>query len=314
MRVLYLLWNAILCLGLLLSVLKRHDTPSTSILGAPCLVAMGDALAGVPAADVVGRIELHLLMPNKDCAADIVGRMELHFLMPNKYRDIRQLHAEAFAEILLLAERAEKIWASTKSLIYWTHLTLLNLQYFLVLIYGSGTSNSSPTRCAWLLGRFKHYIMLKHNYRALPLYHFVNDSQLKLCTRAVQWYAPSRYIFLQCRCIFMLVLLLLRYFKHTSVVPEIEFTHKHVGGGQYSRFSVAEVVPYHTGEARAWTTANCQVLYVSHGSAEELREQFSSDADRILCDHRGSGYPSRPVAHSSGCLHSSTRYCPCITN
>jgi hypothetical protein len=47
---------------------------------------------------------------------------------------------------------------------------------------------------------------------------------------------------------------------------------------------VAEVVPYHTGEATTWTTENCQVLYVSHGSAEELREQFSSDADRILCD------------------------------
>jgi hypothetical protein len=42
---------------------------------------------------------------------------------------IGQLHVEAFAEILLLAERAEKIWASTKPLIYWTHLTLLNLQY-----------------------------------------------------------------------------------------------------------------------------------------------------------------------------------------
>ncbi|KAJ7891702.1 hypothetical protein B0H14DRAFT_2560751 [Mycena olivaceomarginata] len=70
----------------------------------------------------------------------------------------------------------------------------------------------------------------------------------------------------------------------TSVVPKIEFTHKHVGGSQHSRFSVAEVVPYHTGEANAWTTENYQVLYVSHGSAEELREQFSSDADRILCD------------------------------
>jgi hypothetical protein len=38
MRVLYLLWNAFFCLGMLLSVLKRHDTPSTSIPSAPCLV------------------------------------------------------------------------------------------------------------------------------------------------------------------------------------------------------------------------------------------------------------------------------------
>jgi hypothetical protein len=44
------------------------------------------------------------------------------FFMPNKDHDIGQLHVEAFAEILLLAERAEKIWASTKPLIYWTHL------------------------------------------------------------------------------------------------------------------------------------------------------------------------------------------------
>jgi hypothetical protein len=63
---------------------------------------MGDALAGVPAANFVGRIELHFLMPKKD-------------------HDIGQLHVEAFAEILLLAERAEKILASTKPLVYWTH-------------------------------------------------------------------------------------------------------------------------------------------------------------------------------------------------
>jgi hypothetical protein len=49
---------------------------------------MGDALAGVPAADFVGRIELHFLMLNKD-------------------HDIGHLHVEAFAKILLLAERAE---------------------------------------------------------------------------------------------------------------------------------------------------------------------------------------------------------------
>jgi hypothetical protein len=71
---------------------------------------------------------------------------------------------------------------------------------------------------------------------------------------------------------------------HTSVIPKIEFTHQHVRGGQHSLFSVAKVVPYHTSEAKAWTIENCQVLYVSHGSAEELREQFSSDADKILCD------------------------------
>jgi hypothetical protein len=65
---------------------------------------MDDALAGVPAAgspaaDVVGRIDLHLLMPNKDSAADFVGRINLHFLMPNKDCDIAGLHAEAFAEM-----------------------------------------------------------------------------------------------------------------------------------------------------------------------------------------------------------------------
>jgi hypothetical protein len=77
---------------------------------------MGDALAGVPAADVIGQIELHLLMPNKDCAA-IVGQIELHFLMPNKDRYIIQLH-KAFAEMLVLTGRAERIWATAKPLLY----------------------------------------------------------------------------------------------------------------------------------------------------------------------------------------------------
>jgi hypothetical protein len=151
---------------------------------------MDDALAGVPAAgspaaDVVGRIDLHLLMPNKDSAADFVGRINLHFLMPNKDCDIAWLHAEAFAEMLLLARKSERIWAAAKPLLYWTHLGLLNIQCFLVLIYSSGTSSSPKTRCARLHGQLRRYVMLKHDYRALPLYHFVSDSQFKLCACAI---------------------------------------------------------------------------------------------------------------------------------
>jgi hypothetical protein len=106
---------------------------------------MGDALAGAPAANVVGRIEMHLLMPNKDSTADFVGRINLHFLMPNKDCDIGWLHAEAFAEIALFAQKSERIWTAAKLLLYWTHLGLLNIQYFLVLIYSYGTSSSPGT-------------------------------------------------------------------------------------------------------------------------------------------------------------------------
>ncbi|KAJ7837675.1 hypothetical protein B0H14DRAFT_2589095 [Mycena olivaceomarginata] len=173
MRVLYLLWNAFFCLGMLLSVLKRHDTPSTSIPSAPCLVTMGDALAGVPAAD---------------------------------FKELKNMGINEAIDLLDLSDTAKPA-------------VLLGLDL-------------------WLWNKY-----FSHN----------------------SWYTPSKY------------------FKHTSVVPKIEFTHKHVGGSHHSRFSVAEVVPYHTGEANAWTTENYQVLYVSHGSAE-LREQFSSDADGILCD------------------------------
>jgi hypothetical protein len=55
-------------------------------------------------------------------------------------------------------------------LLYWTHLGLLDIQYCLVLIYSSGTSSSPKTRCARLHGQLRHYVMLKHDYRALLLY------------------------------------------------------------------------------------------------------------------------------------------------
>ncbi|KAJ7939793.1 hypothetical protein B0H13DRAFT_2300509 [Mycena leptocephala] len=50
MRILYLLWTGFFSFGFLLAALKRHDTPSSGMSSASCLVTMGDALAGVPAA------------------------------------------------------------------------------------------------------------------------------------------------------------------------------------------------------------------------------------------------------------------------
>ncbi|KAJ7493853.1 hypothetical protein FB451DRAFT_1164721 [Mycena latifolia] len=160
-----------------------------------------------------------------------------------------RLHTNTLLQLRWITQKAEDIAHLIKFAIPWlrvAHLMLVNIRYFLILVFSSETSRAPESRCLQLQRRFMRYIMSKHDssYRAMPMYNYVRRIQLTLSARTIWHLGRLRYAVYQWNM--MCFGLLMDCFDINCAASRRE------------------------------------LVFLTHGVLEEMTDRFSSHADKLI--------------------------------